>query len=164
MKHFGSSISVTSNDIHTIISELEEFQRRCHIYDSYAKEYNDMGKPELLKNLSIILNDINCEIQKYKGKYQDKLKEENEIKEIIQDVHKYRANREIERQNIIKEKDKYISNIYNEVARRGMEVQDKINERWHADFAQYCIHCKQYLSREYNFLEICPNCGRYLHK
>ncbi len=148
-----SSRSFSSNDISDIISKLEEFERKFYMFGDDAKAYNKIGKPDLLERLSTILRDISFEIQKYKGQFQAKLDDERKLQNISIPP---RINNDVKinpMTEAIVEADKYEKAINTE-----------IDKKWEADLLEICRHCQEYLSGNYYNREICPKCGRYLHR
>lgn len=147
------SKSFSSIDISDIISKLEDFERKFYTFGDEAKAYNKIGKTELLERLSTILRDISFEIQKYKSQYQDKLNDE-------------RRSLNIPIAPGINNDDKINSMTKERVEAGKYEkaINDEMHKKWEADLLEICRHCREYLSGNYYNREICPNCGRYLHK
>lgn len=124
----------SSNYIYSIINELEEYKRKLLVLEPQVA--TRIVAPGLPTGLSDILKDVDNNIQNYTQKYQNKLNEENEVKQIIQDICKDRANRERERQKVMQDTKKHIDDIRKGMIEKSKENQTKINEKWRTGFTK----------------------------
>lgn len=68
------------------------------------------------------------------------------------------------RQTLYQQTREQVEKIRRDAYQSSRDIQDGINKRWSADFFRTCIHCQYWLGEKYPYLEICPRCGRLLHK
>lgn len=118
----------SSDYIHSIISELEEYKRKFLVFDpqnGWLLNFSDLSI-----RISNILKDINDNIQVYAQMYSDKLNEDREVGQTFKEMCEHRNSKEKSRQELARKTKEDVGNVYKGVIETSKESHTKINKKW----------------------------------
>lgn len=138
---YSTTRFVSSHEILRLLNRLREYERYFLSCEPVAQYLNDVGKFTFSKKLNDILNDVRESIKIFQQSYQSRFDHEKQV------LSKQREVRGPVQETVNTQKS-----------------NEEFGKKFHAYLTESCRHCGENLSGNFYNREICPNCGRYLHR
>ncbi len=142
---YATSHFVTTQEILGMLNRTKEYEKYFLSLENVAQYLDYKRRFAFSKKLNEIIKDVRDHIRTCSEVYQSKLDNEKQVASIRNDVRSYTT-------NTLRESTTY-----------AQQSNDKLNKIFTAQLTDSCV-CGEHLGDKYYRLEICPACGRYLHK
>jgi len=136
---------VTSQEIFGMLNRTKEYEKHFLSLENVAQYLDYKGRFTFSKKLKEIITDVREYIKTCSQVYQDRLDTEIKVGKIQSDA------------------DHYVTDTMRQADIYTQQSNDKLNKIFTAQLTDSCV-CGEHLGKLYYKLEICPGCGRYLHK